>query len=45
MSAAREARSPAVADREIGVSSALDLTDFPRQRATLLIEFDSKDSG
>ena len=37
MSAAWEAQ---VAGREIGVSSALDLTDFSRQRATLLIEFE-----
>jgi hypothetical protein len=37
MSAAWEAQ---VAGCEIGVSSALDLTDFSRQRATLLIEFE-----
>jgi hypothetical protein len=37
MSAAWEIQ---VAGREVGVSSALDLTDFSRQRATLLIEFE-----
>ena len=41
MSAAWEAQvAGRVAGREIGVNSALDLTDFSRQRATLLIEFD-----
>jgi hypothetical protein len=29
-----------IAGREVGVSSALDLTDFPRERARLLLEFE-----
>jgi hypothetical protein len=37
MSAAWEAQ---VAGREVGVSSALDLTDFSRERARLLSEFE-----
>jgi len=37
MSAAWEAQ---IAGREVGVSSALDLTDFSRERARLLLEFE-----
>ena len=29
-----------IAGREVGVSSALDLTDFPRERARMLLEFE-----
>jgi hypothetical protein len=37
MSAAWEAQ---IAGREVGISSALDLTDFSRERARLLLEFE-----
>ena len=37
MNAAWEAQ---IAGREVGVSSALDLTDFSRERARLLLEFE-----
>jgi hypothetical protein len=37
MRAAWEAQ---VAGREVGVSSSLDLTDFSRERARLLLEFE-----
>jgi hypothetical protein len=37
MSAAWEAQ---IAGREAGITSALDLTDFSRQRARLLLEFE-----
>jgi hypothetical protein len=37
MSAAWEAQ---IAGREVGISSALDLTDFSRERARLLLEYE-----
>jgi len=37
MSAAWEAQ---IAGREVGISSRLDLTDFSRERARLLLEFE-----